>query len=337
MHNWRMNLRQLRTFVAVADAGSFARALGRLHLSQPAASRQIAGLEAELGVLLFDRSGRGIRLTPQGEDLLRQSRLVLTDADSLRERARALKQGDAGILRLGATPQVIENLLAAFLTSYRRSHPGIEVRLVEDGGARLPDRLAEGELDVAIMPSGDERFGGRLLYPMHVFAVLPKAHRLAHRAMLEVSELANDPLLVLGRGFASRGWFEAACHVAHVRPHIVLESGAPHTVIALASAGHGIAVVPSVVSIPGKTVRAIPLVHRGISIGRWAMAAWGAQRFLPPYAERFVHDLAAHCARNYPGRHVTRRAPSLPRPKEEPALKARNAVVPAQERHPRVL
>ena len=61
------------------------------------------------------------------------------------------------------------------------------------------------------------------------------------------------------------------------------------------------------------------------------MAAWGAQRFLPPYAERFVHDLAAHCARNYPGRYVTRRAPSLPRPKEEPALKARNAVVPAKE------
>ena len=215
-----MNLRQLRTFVAVADAGSFARALGRLHLSQPAASRQIAGLEAELGVLLFDRSGRGIRLTPQGEDLLRQSRLVLTDADSLRERARALKQGDAGILRLGATPQVIENLLAAFLTSYRRSHPGIEVRLVEDGGARLPDRLAEGEVDVAIMPSGDERFGGRLLYPMHVFAVLPKAHRLAHRAMLEVSELANDPLLVLGRGFASRGVVRSRlprrpCQTAH--------------------------------------------------------------------------------------------------------------------------
>jgi len=247
---------------------------------------------------------------------------VLTEADSLRERARALKQGDAGILRLGATPQVIENLLAAFLRSYLRSHPGIEVRLVEDGGARLTDRLGEGEVDVAIMPPGGERFGGRPLYPMHVFAVLPKAHRLAHRAMLEVSELANHPLLVLGRGFASRGWFEAACHVAHVRPHIVLESGAPHTVIALASTGHGIAVVPSVVSIPARTVRAIPLVHRGISIGRWAIAAWDAQRFLPPYAERFVHDLAAYCARNYPGRYLTRRAPSLPRPKEERVRRA---------------
>jgi DNA-binding transcriptional LysR family regulator len=134
-----------------------------------------------------------------------------------------------------------------------------------------------------------------------------------------VSELGNDPLLVLGRGFASRQWFEAACDVAHVKPRIVLESGAPHTLIALANAGHGIAVVPSVVSIPAKAVRAVPLVHRGISIGRWAIVAWDARRFQPPFAERFVHDLAAYCARQYPGRDLARRAPPLPRPKEAPA------------------
>jgi LysR family cyn operon transcriptional activator len=314
-----MNLRQLRTFVSVADAGGFARALHRLHLSQPAASRQIHGLETELGVALFDRSGRGIRLTPEGEDLLRQSRLVLAEADSLRQRALALKQGHAGVLRLGATPQAIENLLVAVLKSYRRSHPDIEVRLVEDGGARLAGRLDEGDVDLAIMPLGDERFGGRLLYPMHVFAVLPKTHRFTRRKMLEVTELANDPLLLLGRGFASRGWFEAACHVAHIKPHIVLESASPHTLVALASAGHGIAVVPSVVSIPRKATRAVPLVHRGMSIGRWAVVAWDARRFLPPYAERFVQDLAAYCARTYPGRNLTPHAPPLPRPKDKPA------------------
>src|SRR5258707_6554942 len=75
-----MNLRHLRTFMAVADAGGFGRALGRLHLSQPAASRQIDALEAELGVLLFERSGRGIRLTSSGEDLLRRSRMVVDQA-----------------------------------------------------------------------------------------------------------------------------------------------------------------------------------------------------------------------------------------------------------------
>jgi LysR family transcriptional regulator, cyn operon transcriptional activator len=319
LHNWPMHLRQLRTFVTVADTGGFARALGRLHLSQPAASRQIDALESDLGVVLFERSGRGIRLTSGGEDLLRQSRLVLAQADSLRQRAQALNQGHSGILRLGATPQVIENLLAAFLEHYRRSHPGIEVRLVEDGGARLPARLNQGDVELAIMPSGDERFDGRLLFPMHVFAVLPKTHRLTRRAMLEVSELAHDPLLLLGSGFASREWFEAACQVAHVKPHIVLESAAPHTLIALAKAGYGIAVLPSPASISREAVRAVPLVHRGTSIGRWAIVAWDAQRFLAPYAERFVQEIAAYCRKTFPGRDLIRRAPPLPRPKDEPA------------------
>jgi DNA-binding transcriptional LysR family regulator len=318
LHNLPMHLRQLLTFVTVADSGGFARALSRLHLSQPAASRQIDALESELGVVLFERRGRGIRLTSSGEDLLGQSRLVLAEADSLRQRAQALKQGHTGILRLGATPQVIENLLAAFLEYYRKSHPGIEVRLAEDGGARLPARLNQGDVDLAIMPHGDERFDGRLLFPMHVIAVLPKTHRLTRRAMLEVTELAHDPLLLLGRGFASREWFEAACQLAQVKPHIVLESAAPHTLIALAKAGYGIAVLPSPASISCEAVRAVPLVHRGISIGRWAIVAWDAQRFLAPYAERFVQEIAAYCRKTFPGRDLIRRALPLPRPKDEP-------------------
>jgi DNA-binding transcriptional LysR family regulator len=312
-----MNFRHLRTFVSVAEAGGFARALNRLHLSQPAASRQIHALEAELGVSLFDRIGRGMRLTAEGEDLLRQSRLVLAEADALHQRARALKGGDTGVLRVGATPQAIENLLADFLKRYARSFPDVEVHLVEDGGARLPTRLEHGDIHFAIMPTGDERFEGHLLYPMHVFAVFPKTHPLSRRAVLDVTELAKHRLMV-GSGFASHVWFEAACQVAHVKPHIVLESAAPHTLIALVRAGYGIAVLPSPASMPSETIRAVPLVHRGVSIGRWARVAWDAQRFLPPYAERFALDLAAYCAKTFPGRELIRRVPPLPKPKEEP-------------------
>jgi DNA-binding transcriptional LysR family regulator len=308
-----MNLRQLRTFVAVADAGGFAQASARLHLSQPAASRQIDALQSELGVRLFERRGRGIRLTSHGEDLVRQSRVVLAEADSLHQRARALTGGQTGVLRVGATPQAIENLLAEFVSDFGLSHPGVDVRLVEEGGARLPHRLEQGDVHVALMPTGDERFNERLLYPMHVFAVLPKRHRLARGATLDVAELADCRLMV-GSGFASRVWFEAACQVAHVKPQIVLESAAPHTLIALVKSGYGIAVLPSPASIPSDAVRALPLVHRGASIGRWAVAAWDPQRFLPRYVEDFIDDLEARCARDYPGRTLARRAPLLPRP-----------------------
>jgi LysR family cyn operon transcriptional activator len=311
-----MNLRFLRTFVAIADDAGFARAAARLNLTQSAASRQIQALEDELGLQLFARIGRNARLTPQGEDLLIRSRRLLFDADALGQRASALKTGDVGVLRVGATPQVIESLLADFLLRYRKRHAGVEVHLVEDGGARLPGRLERGDIDIAVMPAGEDRFRGRLLFPFHVLAVMPQDHRLSRRAVLDVTELADEPLLRLNSSFASHGWFAAACHVAHIRPRVLLESVAPQTLIALARAGHGVAVVPSPVRIPRAGVRVAVVVHRGVSIGRWAVAAWDAHRFLAPYAVRFVEELVADCLRGYPGHEYSRRAPPLPRPRE---------------------
>ena len=310
-----MNLRFLRTFVEIADNAGFARAATRLNLTQSAASRQIQALEDELGLRLFTRTGRSVRLTSEGEDLLMRSRRLLFDADAIGQRASALKTGEVGVLRVGATPQVIENLLADFLLRYRKRHAGVEVHLVEDGGSRLPGRLERGDINVALMPADENRFSGRILYPMHLLAVFPAGHRLSRRKVLEVVELANEPLLRLTSSFASHGWFEAACHVAHIRPRVLLESVAPQTLIALARTGHGVAVVPSPVKIPRSGVRAAVLLHRGVSIGRWTVLAWDSQRFLPPYAVQFAEELVAHCQRGYPGQEYAERAPPLTRPR----------------------
>jgi LysR family cyn operon transcriptional activator len=97
---------------------------------------------------------------------------------------------------------------------------------------------------------------------------------------------------------------------------VVLESAAPQTLVALARAGYGIALVPSPVRISPQGVRIVPVVHRGQSIARWAMIAWDPQRFLAPYAEQFVDELVAYVRRDYPNRDLVRRAPPLPRPKE---------------------
>ena len=152
-----MNFRHLRTFVAIAEAGGVHRAVPRLNLSQPAASRQISLLEAELGVRLFDRIGRRVQLTSEGVDLLRRCRRLLTDVESLTERAGALKRGETGTLRIGATPQVIENTLSQFLDRYRHRHPGVEVHLAEEGGTDLPRRLDRGDLNFAIMAVDGKR------------------------------------------------------------------------------------------------------------------------------------------------------------------------------------
>jgi len=308
-----MNLRHLRAFATIADAGGFARAAARLNLSQPALSRQIHALESELGVPLFDRIGRRVQLTSEGEDLLRRCRRLLAEADALGERARTLKAGDTGILRVGATPHVIENLLADFLTQYRRRHPGVEVHLVEDGGVRLHSRLERGDVHLTMAAVGGTRFQDRLLYPMHLLAGLSPEHRLGRRAVLEIAELADQPFLLLRRGFGSRDWFDAACGIANIRPRVLLESSAPHTLVALAATNYGIAILPSNAQVP-RGIRAVPLVHRGASIGSWAHIAWDPQRFVAPYAEQFVEEIVAYCRRNYPGRDLLRRAPPLPRP-----------------------
>jgi DNA-binding transcriptional LysR family regulator len=311
-----MNLRHLRAFAAIVDSGGVARAAARLHLSQPALSRQIRGLEDELGVPLFNRIGRGVQLTSEGEDLLRRSRRLLAEAESLGEHARSLKTGEAGLLRIGATPHVIENVLADFLIGYRNRHPGVEVQLVEDGGVNVQGRLESGQCDLALT-TGTEgtRFQIQPLYPIHLIAALSPEHRLRRRAILEIAELADEPLLLTQRGFGSRAWFDIACQVASIKPRVLLESAAPHTVVALAATNYGIGVLPSNALASAAAVRVLPLVHRGVPLGKWQCAACDPRRFLAPYARQFVTEIAAFCRQSYPGRDLIRRAPRLPRPK----------------------
>lgn len=263
---------------------------------------------------LFDRVGRNLKLTPEGEGVLRLGRRLLGQVESFNEQAAALKKGETGILRVAATPMVIENTLADFLGPYRRRHPAIEVQLVEEGGIAMLRRLEFGDVQLALIAVDDDRFRVRPLYPVRGIAVIANDHKFSRRRTIEAAELADEPLLLLRSEFASRDWFETACRVARIRPRVLLESAAPHTAIALASAGYGIAVVPSTVVLSGSQVRGVPLLERGAAIGRWLRVAWQPERFLSPYAEQFIDELCRHCRRQYPGREFNRRAPSLPRP-----------------------
>jgi LysR family cyn operon transcriptional activator len=309
-----MDLAQLRTFAAVADAGGVSAAAIRLHLSQPAVSRQLQTLEKELGLSLFRRERRCMRLSSAGEDLLRYARSVLTEVEALSERARTLQSGDRGLLKIGATPPMIETTLAGFLGLWRGRHPGIDIHVIEDGGSSLAERLENGEVHLAYVPAGDARFGCRLLYPIHVVAAVPAADDLAGLRTLELAELARRPLLALKEGFGSRDWFDTACSVAGLRPVIVLESASHNAVLALAAIGYGIGILPSAVIPPEDKVGLVPLVHGGAPIGRWTMLAWSTRRSLPRYASAFVEEFSVYARRHHPGRSLARRAPRIPPP-----------------------
>jgi DNA-binding transcriptional LysR family regulator len=315
-----MELRHLRYFVSVAEAASVSKAALRVHISQPALSRQIHDLERELGVLLFVRVGRGIQLTAEGEDLLASTREVLTRAESLGVRARALSGGTIGVLRVGATPQVMQNILPGFLAQYRRSRPGIDVELIEEGGARLLNLVEQGALHVAMsgILSGTplER---RLLFPIRVLAATGSGPKWKRQSTIDVRQLVNEPLLLLRQDFGSRQLFDAACRLAHVQPRIVLESAEPNSLIALAEAGHGVAVVPSTVQFVTKRIRLMPIVAKGKSLGTWGSVVWDARRAQPIYATSFIEELTTYAQRSFPGKRFDGIAPPVPRPPDSRA------------------
>ena len=126
-----MDLRRLRTFVAVAELGTVSKAAVRLRIGQPALSRQIADLQQELGLKLFDRVGRGLGLTAEGEQLLSDCRRVMSDLDAVREHAEVLRRGDRGVMKVAAPPHTIESVLSRFLPRYAERFPNVHVKLSE--------------------------------------------------------------------------------------------------------------------------------------------------------------------------------------------------------------
>ncbi len=102
-----------------------------------------------------------------------------------------------------------------------------------------------------------------------------------------------------------------------MRPHVLLESGTPSTLVASAQAGYGLAIVPSTVRIPRNRVRVVPLVQSGTPIGRWLGIAWDPRRFLAAFADQFIEELVAYCSRDVVAKPTfTRRVPRLPPPKD---------------------
>jgi len=297
-----MELRHLRYFVGIVDAGSMALAGRRLNVSQPTLSRQMRDLEREFGVRLFDRIGRRIVLTSDGREMASRARHVLTEAEALRARGSVLGGGTGGVLRVGTTPQFLEAGMPRVLTAYRRTHPNVEIRLTEDAGQQLVERVQQGELHLAANVSRDfEQLASRPLYPLRMLAVMSRRHPLAARRSLTIDDLARQPLLMLGRGFQVRQVFDSLCQARNVDVDIIVESRSPQSIVALAGAGHGIAIVPSVVVLERKRVAIVGLVHDGHPLGFWIRVVWDPRRYLPPYGEAFVETLARCMKRSFPG------------------------------------
>jgi DNA-binding transcriptional LysR family regulator len=302
-----VDLKRLRTFVTVAEQGSVSKAALRLHIVQSALSRQIIDLEKELDLRLFDRVGRRLVLTREGEQLVENCRGVLGNVALLVEQARLIRGGDAGLLRVAASPQVIESVLPTFLRGYASRFPDVQVKLSEAVGHDQLDMLERGDVDISIGLLGavhaESNFTSYQLPEVEILAACQPSLELGDRATIAITQLARYPLLLLDSTYVFRKSFDAACRLAGVEPNVVIESRAPHTLLALAEAGHGVAIVQTAVPIRRYKLRIARITHRGKPIRLPMAAIWDKRRTLPRYAENFCNLLGDHMRKVFPIAH----------------------------------
>ena len=301
-----MDLRYARTFVTVAELGSVSKAAMRLHIAQPALSRQISNLEQELGLKLFDRVGRRLVLTGEGEQFLGDCRGLLNYASALGERVQLLRRGDTGTLKVAASPQFIESVISGFLRRYAERYPKVQLKLSES--IAWSDTLAmleRGEIQLgqnllSAVPSTDSRFASQPLEAIELLAASHAPLQSGKGGVIEVAGLATYPLLVLDTSFVSRRTFDATCRLAGIGVNIVFESRTPHTLLAMAEKGHGVAIVPSAVQVNRYSLRIARLTYRDEPLREPLAVFWDKRRPLPKYGADFCAMLAEYVREVFP-------------------------------------
>ncbi len=310
-----MDLRHARTFVAVAEFGTVSEAALRLHIAQPALSRQIATFEDELGLKLFDRTRGRLVLTAEGEELLGDCKSLLKQASSLGERAQQLKLGETGTLKIAASPQFIEGVIAKFWHQYAERYPKVELKLVEVlGWPNTRTVLERGEIHVGVnllhaVAADDQHFGHQPLEPVYHLAACHPALNLGKQGAVDVRQLTAWPLLLLDTEFVFRRTFDAACRLAGATMNVKFESRTPHTLLAMAAEKHGVAIIPSALQVERSRLRIFSVTLKGEPLCEPLAIFWDKRRTLPRYATAFCEMLAAHMRKTRPTepREIARR------------------------------
>lgn len=198
-----MELRHLRYFVAAAEEQNVTRAAARLHVSQPPLSRQIRDLESELGVALFERSAKSVRLTAAGRVFLDEARAVLRRTDEAVKAARAAAAGAGGKLRIGYAPSPTANLLPATLRAFQAHAPAVKVKLSDATSPQMLAGLRDGTLDLAMMTEpGKGAIRGLLFEPLTASPIMlgvAPSHPLARRRAVTIEEVVAQPIVAYAR------------------------------------------------------------------------------------------------------------------------------------------
>ncbi len=250
-----VELRHLRYFVTVAEELNFRRAAHRLGMAQPPLSQQIQKLEAELGVILFDRSQRRVRLTASGQVFLADARDILARAEGARQRVQRAERGELGQLTVGYTSLIHYPFVHKVLRLYRTRFPGVELVLRDLVTIEQMQQLHTNTLDIsfaayasfALTALEQERLAYECILREPAVAVLPTDHCLAKLGAIPLLALANEPWIWFARPFdpTTYDYMMRLFEQTGFRPNVAQEVNQAQLFVDLVAAGLGVSLMPT--------------------------------------------------------------------------------------------
>jgi len=303
-HDMDLEVRHLRLVAAVADFGSLTRASERLNVTQSALSHQLRDIEQRLGTNLFLRVGRRLVLNGAGERLLSAARDVLVRLDAAEEDVRRMGRDHGGILRITTECYTCYHWLPPLLAEYRRTQPGIDVRIEVGATGRAAPMVAEGKVDLAIVSSTvrDRRLSVRPLFEDDVVLVMAPTHRLAAHASVPIEALKGETLLIYPPRAESRVLNEVLLP-GGAAPARIVEVQLTEAICELVKAGQGVSVLARWAVQPlvdARQLVARPLAARGMR-RQWS-AVMPLEIAKLDYVREFVSLLAEHAPTTRRGR-----------------------------------
>jgi DNA-binding transcriptional LysR family regulator len=285
-----VELRQVRSFVVVAEEMNVGRAAARLHLTQPSLSRQIAALEHDLGVELFARVKRRFVLTAAGSVFLADARELLRRADDAVLNAQRTQRGELGTLRLRFVQSATFEALPRLLGAFREAYPEVVLDLEAMTTLHQIEALRDGRIDVGLLrlPTAEPGLNSRLVTEDPLVVALPAKHRLAKRRRISLAELAEDDFVLYSEasGPSVYGRIVGYCRDAGFVPRIVQEGVDVQTIVSLVAAGLGV----SLLIAPTPPIDPASVVYCKLSddLPTWSLSvAWSPDNS-SPVLERFL-------------------------------------------------
>jgi DNA-binding transcriptional LysR family regulator len=292
MRRRELEMRDLRNFLAIAETLHFGRAATKLGIAQPNLSQQIKKMESLLGHALFERTTRGVRLTPVGVLFQRRAGALRANLQDAIETARRVGQGEEGNLVVGFSGSVMFSRFSKVVERFRSSHPKVHLHLKELHANEQIAQLLDGSLDISVIRDGEATEGleMRTLSRESFIAILPEHHPLARKGKLQPALLKQEPFVLFSPTMARLAFDRTIglCLAAGFRPNIVQEAPQWATVVSLVGSGMGVSIAPACVA----RLKMVGVMYRPIHSLSYSTIDIGARSDMNNPAARLLLALA---------------------------------------------